>query len=228
LRMIHRLPVWLVLGRIVEVYPSADMNRLALDDVDGLYTSVPRQMGAARGSGDPYADGVRFLDRRPLTFWVIAGSYKLFGFGEHPGRLPVLAAARNPGVLWHSFIDEHVLRLDQGVGRNFATSAGERATPIPPSGLRYARLRPVLHWGGPRGKLHDPLSGGPGAIITRVHPAGPLVRGLASDLSGWAALGPRLSLHQPSKSHTYASSDRHHLDDENTSPAATPLRLRSR
>ena len=47
-------------------------------------------------------------------------------------------------------------------------------------------------------------------------------------ISVLGALGPRLSLHQPSKSHTHASSDRHHLDDENTSPAATPPRLRSR
>src|ERR1700756_2973493 len=36
-----------------------------------------------------YMDGVRYLIRPPMHFWLVAASYKLFGESEFATRLPV-------------------------------------------------------------------------------------------------------------------------------------------
>ena len=41
----------------------------------------------------PYADGVRFLEKPPLLYWVTAVSFKLFGINEFALRLNPMAIA---------------------------------------------------------------------------------------------------------------------------------------
>jgi 4-amino-4-deoxy-L-arabinose transferase-like glycosyltransferase len=77
--------VWLGL-----LYLSSDIHRHALDDVDGLYTTVAR--GMHNWGTTPYVDGVRFLDKPPALYWAMAASYSVFGVSEWAGRLPLTLA----------------------------------------------------------------------------------------------------------------------------------------
>jgi len=87
-----KLPAFLVLAWIAGLYLYADLGRYTLDDVDGLYTHVARQMIERRDWVTPYADGVRFLDKPPLMFWLMAISYRALGLTEFAPRVPFVLA----------------------------------------------------------------------------------------------------------------------------------------
>jgi 4-amino-4-deoxy-L-arabinose transferase-like glycosyltransferase len=81
------------------LYVAADLPRHALDDVDGLYTVVARGMVVRHDWVTPYADGVRFLDKPPLLYWVMGGAYLVFGSSGFAGRLPLIAAVLGTAAL---------------------------------------------------------------------------------------------------------------------------------
>lgn len=63
-----------------------------LDDPnDGQYAEVAREMLESGDWISPHLNGVLFLNKPPLLYWLIASSYALFGINE--------AAARLPGIL---------------------------------------------------------------------------------------------------------------------------------
>ena len=58
------------------------------DDVDAAHAIVARTMLQRHDYVVMYMDGVRYLVRAPLQFWLIAASYRLFGESEFTTRLP--------------------------------------------------------------------------------------------------------------------------------------------
>ena len=83
---------------IVYVLPS---SRAILDDGDALYAHIAQQMLARGDWVTPYANGVRFLDKPPLLFWLMAASFKAFGAVEWAARLPTaLGIAGTASLLW--------------------------------------------------------------------------------------------------------------------------------
>ena len=68
-------------------------TRLAItDDGDALYAGVAKEMLRRGDWVTPYADGVRFLDKPPLMYWLMAASYAAFGVSEFSARLPSVLA----------------------------------------------------------------------------------------------------------------------------------------
>lgn len=64
-----------------------------LDNNEGLYAGVAREMLARGEFAIPYFDGLPYLEKPPLLFWLTALSFHLFGFGETAARLaPALAS----------------------------------------------------------------------------------------------------------------------------------------
>ena len=63
-------------------------DRAILDDGDALYTHVAQQMVQRDDWTTPFANGVRFLDKPPLPFWMMAASFKMFGISERSARMP--------------------------------------------------------------------------------------------------------------------------------------------
>lgn len=60
-----------------------------LDDADSFYAEVARAMNARHDWITPYANTIRYLEKPPLFFWLIAISYKLFGAANaFTARLP--------------------------------------------------------------------------------------------------------------------------------------------
>lgn len=70
---------------VVYVLPSA---RAILDDGDALYSTVAAEMISRNDWVTPQVGGVRFLDKPPLMYWLVALSYFAFGVSEWAARLP--------------------------------------------------------------------------------------------------------------------------------------------
>ena len=90
--------ILLITTAVVYLLPA---GRAILDDGNALYTHVAQQMVLRGDWVTPYANGVRFLDKPPLMFWLMAASYRLFGFNEWAARLPtMLAVFGTAWLLW--------------------------------------------------------------------------------------------------------------------------------
>ncbi len=90
------MPLWLVWS-IAAVFVLAGLGGHALlDNNEGLYAEIPREMLAA---GDwrhwiiPHLNGLPYMEKPPLLFWLTALSFSLFGMTEFAARLvPALSA----------------------------------------------------------------------------------------------------------------------------------------
>src|SRR6266568_3217368 len=64
-----------------------------MDDVDAVQAQIARNM---LDSGDwvtARLDGVAYLEKSPLKYWLIAIFFKIFGVHDWVGRLPLALAA---------------------------------------------------------------------------------------------------------------------------------------
>jgi hypothetical protein len=68
---------------------TASSPALLDDDVDAAHAVVARQMLERHDYVVLYMNGVRYLVRPPLHFWMIAASYAVFGQTEFATRLPL-------------------------------------------------------------------------------------------------------------------------------------------
>src|SRR5882757_9712447 len=59
------------------------------EDVDAAHAMVSQEMLLRHDFVVPYMDGLRYLIRPPLHFWLVAASYKLLGESEFATRLPL-------------------------------------------------------------------------------------------------------------------------------------------
>ncbi len=75
---------------------------------EARYGEIPREMLATGDFVTPRLDGIKYFEKPPLTYWLVAGSLKIFGAGEAAARAtPAVFAAL--GIL-----------LTYGVGRSLA------------------------------------------------------------------------------------------------------------
>jgi 4-amino-4-deoxy-L-arabinose transferase-like glycosyltransferase len=90
--------IFLLATIIVYILPS---GRAILDDGDALYAHIAQQMLARGDWITPHANGIRFLDKPPLMFWLMAAAFKIFGVHEWVARLPgAIGIAGTAGLLW--------------------------------------------------------------------------------------------------------------------------------
>ena len=81
-------PSLLVLSSILYI-GFAGSPALVDDDIDAAYALVPREMLQRHDYVVMYQDGIRFMIRPPMQFWMVAASYALLGESEFATRLPV-------------------------------------------------------------------------------------------------------------------------------------------
>jgi 4-amino-4-deoxy-L-arabinose transferase-like glycosyltransferase len=60
-----------------------------MDDADAVHAEASREMLSRHDFITLHANGVRYLDKAPLLYWLTAGSYAAFGFSEFSTRLPL-------------------------------------------------------------------------------------------------------------------------------------------
>jgi 4-amino-4-deoxy-L-arabinose transferase-like glycosyltransferase len=69
-----------------------------MDDVDAVEAQISRTMLTSGDWVTARIDGVLYLEKSPLIYWVIASTYKIFGVHDWAARLPVALAAI--GLAW--------------------------------------------------------------------------------------------------------------------------------
>src|SRR5271156_209695 len=73
-----------------------------LDDADSIHAEAAREMVLNHNWVTLYINGIRYLEKAPLMYWSVAGSYKLFGVGEWQTRLPLAVSVL--GLAWCAFL----------------------------------------------------------------------------------------------------------------------------
>ena len=82
----------ILLAMAASVYLFTAAGRAVLDDGDALYSHVSQNMAATGDWVTPYANGVRFLDKPPMLYWLTAASFRVLGVTEFAVRFPAACA----------------------------------------------------------------------------------------------------------------------------------------
>ena len=69
------------------------LNPPLLDDADSVHAEVAREMLARHDYVTLYANGIRYLEKAPLLYWSMAGSFHLFGVSDAAARVPLALGA---------------------------------------------------------------------------------------------------------------------------------------
>ncbi len=64
-----------------------------MDDVDAVQAQIARNMVTSGDWVTARLDGIVYLEKAPLVYWLIAGSYKVFGVHDWAARIPIALGA---------------------------------------------------------------------------------------------------------------------------------------
>ncbi|MBV9770188.1 MAG: glycosyltransferase family 39 protein [Bryobacterales bacterium] len=64
-----------------------------MDDVDAVQAQIARNMLTSGDFVTARLDGIAYLEKAPLIYWMIAGSYKIFGASDWAARIPIVVSA---------------------------------------------------------------------------------------------------------------------------------------
>lgn len=70
------------------IYLLSTADRAVTDYDEGYYAQAAQQMVLRGDYVTPYANGVRYLEKPPLMYWLTATSFRIFGITEFALRLP--------------------------------------------------------------------------------------------------------------------------------------------
>jgi 4-amino-4-deoxy-L-arabinose transferase-like glycosyltransferase len=70
-----------------------------LDDADSTHAEAAREMVATGDYVTLHVNGVRYLEKAPLPYWLVAFSYKILGVNEFSTRLPMVLSVMLLGLL---------------------------------------------------------------------------------------------------------------------------------
>ena len=79
------LGLWSIIYVLGAGYPPA-----LLDDADTVHAEAAREMAQSGDWVTLHADGIRYLEKAPLMYWLVAACYKFIGVNEFATRLPFI------------------------------------------------------------------------------------------------------------------------------------------
>jgi 4-amino-4-deoxy-L-arabinose transferase-like glycosyltransferase len=94
-----RLAYWALAAVFLAVYVVSMFTPGLLDDADSTHAEAAREMVVTGDYVTLHINGVRYLEKPPLPYWLVALSYKVFGVNEFSTRLPMVLAVMLLGVL---------------------------------------------------------------------------------------------------------------------------------
>jgi len=81
---------WVLLAAVfVAVYVAALFSPSLLDDADAAHAQVARHIAVSGDWVTFQIDGVRYLEKAPLPYWIVAIDYHLFGYNVFATHLPL-------------------------------------------------------------------------------------------------------------------------------------------
>lgn len=88
-----------VIGLLLVIYLGSAFSPALMDDADTTHAEAAREMAASGDYVTLHVNGVRYLEKAPLPYWLVATSYRVFGVNEFAARLPNLLAVLLTAVL---------------------------------------------------------------------------------------------------------------------------------
>jgi 4-amino-4-deoxy-L-arabinose transferase-like glycosyltransferase len=87
--MTRRFHILFLLALALAIYAGTAATPALLDDADGGHAIVAREMLERGDFAVMHMNGVRWLEKAPLHYWLVAASYKLLGESAFSTRLPL-------------------------------------------------------------------------------------------------------------------------------------------
>ncbi len=91
--------LWLLALVFLSVYIGSLFSPPLLDDADSTHAEAAREMFLSGDYVTLHINGVRYLEKAPLPYWLVAGSYHLFGINEFSTRFPMALSVLALGLL---------------------------------------------------------------------------------------------------------------------------------
>src|SRR5580692_1320991 len=90
---------WALALVFVAVYFGSLFAPALLDDADSTHAEAAREMFVTGDYVTLHVNGVRYLEKAPLPYWLVAFCYRIFGVNEFSSRLPMALSVFLLGVL---------------------------------------------------------------------------------------------------------------------------------
>ena len=95
--------VWLLLAAIfIAVYFASLFSPPLLDDVDAAHAQAAQHMAESGDLITSRINGIRYIEKPPLPYWIVAGMYKIFGENTFATHLPNALAML--GLAWLAWL----------------------------------------------------------------------------------------------------------------------------
>jgi 4-amino-4-deoxy-L-arabinose transferase-like glycosyltransferase len=94
-----RASYWALAVVFLAVYVGSMFTPGLLDDADSTHAEAGREMVATGDYITLRVNGVRYLEKAPLPYWLVAFSYKILGVNEFSTRVPMVLSVMLLGVL---------------------------------------------------------------------------------------------------------------------------------
>jgi len=85
--------LWLI------IFFSALFSPPLLDDADATHSNAARHMALTGDLTTLYVNGIRYLEKAPLPYWLVALSFRIFGFNTFAAHLPQAIAVLSLALL---------------------------------------------------------------------------------------------------------------------------------
>lgn len=89
---VPRYAWWLVILLFLLVWAGSAFSPGLQDDADSTHAEAAREMYVTGDYVTLHVNGIRYLEKAPLPYWLVAGSYLVFGVNEFASHLPTLLA----------------------------------------------------------------------------------------------------------------------------------------
>jgi len=90
---------WALTAVFLAVYVGSMFTPGLLDDADSTHAEAAREMVVTGDYVTLHVNGVRYLEKPPLPYWLVAISYKILGVSEFSTRLPMVLSVMLLGLL---------------------------------------------------------------------------------------------------------------------------------
>ncbi len=95
--------VWLLFAAVfTTIYFATLFSPPLMDDVDASHAQAAQHMAESGDLITAKTDGIRYIEKPPLPYWVIAGTYKIFGQNTFATHLPNALAML--GLAWLAWL----------------------------------------------------------------------------------------------------------------------------
>src|SRR5918912_3405502 len=85
-------PLIFVLACSAVIYLSTCFQPSLLDDADATHAQAAKEILQRHDWVTLHVNGVRYLEKAPLLYWLVSISYRLFGINQFAVRLPTALA----------------------------------------------------------------------------------------------------------------------------------------